>query len=240
MPRAFAQYADNHTTNRLRIEGGTKLAAIWIEESLYVSVDIDQCRRQHHHFRIVGSDKTGGITRMSKPDEKLRVPKHTPCRDLMLLAFAPPWVKGEKMRFGVFCLKCLTWFPIDDPSIGVGEVSVLQLRRQVTANLNEPRSAQADPELYDWLLNAANFAGDFLKSIAWAGLRADADNYPVLRPALLVMKFKYPEYAQHYTARLIAAAPELLQTLKAIHSVTDSEWIKQQCDDAIQKAEGGQ
>jgi hypothetical protein len=53
--------------------------------------------------------------------------------------------------------------------------------------------------LHDWLLNAANFAGDFLKSIAWAGLRADGDNYPVLRPALLFMKSKYPEYAQHYT-----------------------------------------
>ncbi len=63
----------------------------------------------------------------------------------------------------------------------------------------EPRSASADPELQDWLLNAANFAGAFLKSIAWAGLRADQDNYPVLRPALLVMKSKYPEYAQRYT-----------------------------------------
>lgn len=124
-------------------------------------------------------------------DQKLRVPKHTPCRDLMVLAFAP--------KFGVLCLKCLTWFQIDDPSISVGEVSVIQLRRQVTANLNEPRLASADPELQDWLLNTANFAGDFLKSIAWAGLRADGDNYPVLRPALLYMKAKYPEYAQLYT-----------------------------------------
>ena len=62
-----------------------------------------------------------------------------------------------------------------------------------------PKLASDDPELHDWLLNASNFAGDFLKTIAWAGLRADWNNYPQLRPVLLHMKDNYPEYAQRYT-----------------------------------------
>lgn len=59
--------------------------------------------------------------------------------------------------------------------------------------------AQDDMELADWLLNAQSFGGDFLRSLAEAGLRADHENYPVLRPVLLSMKEKYPKYATTYT-----------------------------------------
>jgi len=57
-------------------------------------------------------------------------------------------------------------------------------------------TAQEDSELIDWLLNAQMWAGDFLKSIAAAGLRADHENYPVLRPALLVFQAKFPKYSR--------------------------------------------
>lgn len=57
-----------------------------------------------------------------------------------------------------------------------------------------PRTAQVDPVLIDWLLNVQAYAGDFLKFLAGAGMRADEHNYPVLRPVLLKMKEKYPEY----------------------------------------------
>ena len=60
-------------------------------------------------------------------------------------------------------------------------------------------SAQEDNELFDWLLNAAGHgtsppAGDFLKNFAEAALRADTENYLVLRPVLVVMAEKYPKY----------------------------------------------
>jgi hypothetical protein len=59
--------------------------------------------------------------------------------------------------------------------------------------------AQEDSELFSWLVNAAGHgtgapAGDFLKNLAEAGLRADAENYLVLRPVLVLMAMKYPKY----------------------------------------------
>jgi len=59
--------------------------------------------------------------------------------------------------------------------------------------------AQSDTELFDWLINASGHgtrpaAGDFLKNLAESALHADHTNYPVLRPVLLVMATKYPEY----------------------------------------------
>ncbi len=58
--------------------------------------------------------------------------------------------------------------------------------------------AQEDPELIDWLLGIANdkpvSAGSFLHSLAHMALRADNENYPIFRPALLEMKKKYPQY----------------------------------------------
>lgn len=60
-------------------------------------------------------------------------------------------------------------------------------------------TAQEDTMLFYWLLNASGrgitpAAGDFLKHLAEAGLHADAENYAVLRPVLLIMSKKYPTY----------------------------------------------
>jgi|ERR1039458_5651319 hypothetical protein len=51
-----------------------------------------------------------------------------------------------------------------------------------------------DPELLEWMNNASLKAGGFLSSLAWAGLRADWQNYPIMRSLLLEMRKKYPEY----------------------------------------------
>ncbi len=56
--------------------------------------------------------------------------------------------------------------------------------------------AADDPELFNWLDQASAKGGGFLKTIAMAGLRADSDNYEILRPALLQLKAKYPKYAK--------------------------------------------
>jgi len=61
--------------------------------------------------------------------------------------------------------------------------------------------ANVDPELWDWLLVASGAtarpaAGDFLRTLAEAALRADPDNYRILRPALVLLKAKYPKYAR--------------------------------------------
>jgi hypothetical protein len=58
--------------------------------------------------------------------------------------------------------------------------------------------AHEDTQLLDWLLGIANQkpveSGDFLKSLADAALRADWENYAALRPALLYIRDKYPQY----------------------------------------------
>lgn len=54
--------------------------------------------------------------------------------------------------------------------------------------------AQQDEELLPWIFNAKERAGDFLKSLCEAALRADADNYGIIRPALLHMKNRFPKY----------------------------------------------
>jgi hypothetical protein len=51
-----------------------------------------------------------------------------------------------------------------------------------------------DPELLEWLANASQRGGGFVQSIANAGLRADHENYPLIRTVLLVMRGKYTEY----------------------------------------------
>lgn len=55
-------------------------------------------------------------------------------------------------------------------------------------------TAMEDDELVKWLQEARHFGGSFVKAIAEAGLRADDDNYALLRPVLLVLKDKYPKY----------------------------------------------
>jgi hypothetical protein len=51
-----------------------------------------------------------------------------------------------------------------------------------------------DPELLEWLAKANQFGGSFISSIARAGLVADHENYPLIRPLLIEMRKKYPAY----------------------------------------------
>jgi hypothetical protein len=51
-----------------------------------------------------------------------------------------------------------------------------------------------DPELLEWLSNAKEKSGDFVRNIAEAGLRADPENYPLMRSLLIAMRKKYPAY----------------------------------------------
>jgi hypothetical protein len=51
-----------------------------------------------------------------------------------------------------------------------------------------------DPELLEWLANANQRGGGFVASLANAALRADPENYWLMRPLLLQMREKYPDY----------------------------------------------
>lgn len=51
-----------------------------------------------------------------------------------------------------------------------------------------------DPELLEWLAKASQEGGGFISSIARAGLVADEENYPAIRPFLLLMRARYPKY----------------------------------------------
>ena len=64
--------------------------------------------------------------------------------------------------------------------------------------------AQEDVELFPWLIAVSHHAGDFLKNLGEAGLRADRLNYPILRPVLLAMKTKYPSYGDEEEQRMRA------------------------------------
>jgi hypothetical protein len=63
---------------------------------------------------------------------------------------------------------------------------------------------QDDPDVLDWangVSNVTSGAGDFLRAVAYAALRADWENYPILRPALLQLVEKYPAYLEEERAR---------------------------------------
>ena len=51
-----------------------------------------------------------------------------------------------------------------------------------------------DPELLEWLAKAKEEGGGFVSHVAHAGLVADHENYPILRPVLVEMRKKYPAY----------------------------------------------
>jgi hypothetical protein len=58
-----------------------------------------------------------------------------------------------------------------------------------------PLIAQSDDsELLEWLVNAREKGGGFVAALADAALVADWENYPILRPVLLDMRKKYPQY----------------------------------------------
>jgi len=58
--------------------------------------------------------------------------------------------------------------------------------------------AQHDIQLFPWLLGIHGARptepGKFLRHLAEAALRADPENYQLMRPALLVLQLKYPKY----------------------------------------------
>jgi hypothetical protein len=51
-----------------------------------------------------------------------------------------------------------------------------------------------DPELLEWLAKASEDGGGFVSSVARAGLVADHENYPLIRPLLLQLRTKYTTY----------------------------------------------
>jgi hypothetical protein len=52
-----------------------------------------------------------------------------------------------------------------------------------------------DRDLWPWVYGLFIMgAGDFLKNVGRAAQHADHENYPKLRPFLLEMKAKYPQY----------------------------------------------
>jgi hypothetical protein len=51
-----------------------------------------------------------------------------------------------------------------------------------------------DPELVEWLAKALLMGGGFVSLIAQAGLIADREHYPLIRPLLIQMRAKYPQY----------------------------------------------
>lgn len=54
---------------------------------------------------------------------------------------------------------------------------------------------QNDPGILAWVMQLQKMhAGGFLTSIGEAAQRADAENYPLIRPLLLILKEKYPDY----------------------------------------------
>lgn len=53
---------------------------------------------------------------------------------------------------------------------------------------------QNDSEMKVWVLNLYRLrAGSFLQSVGEAAQRADIENYALMRPLLLALKFKYPD-----------------------------------------------
>ena len=55
--------------------------------------------------------------------------------------------------------------------------------------------AQTDNEgLFRWIQNAQMNGGGFITAIATAALLADTYNYPLLRPSLIAIRGRYPDY----------------------------------------------
>jgi hypothetical protein len=51
-----------------------------------------------------------------------------------------------------------------------------------------------DPELLEWLSKAHTEGGHFVRGVAMAALFADHENYPLIRPMILELRKKYPQY----------------------------------------------
>lgn len=59
-------------------------------------------------------------------------------------------------------------------------------------------TAHTDPDLNNWIFSILDCRkvgnGSFILAVATAAVRADDDNYAILRSALLALKAKYPKY----------------------------------------------
>jgi hypothetical protein len=51
-----------------------------------------------------------------------------------------------------------------------------------------------DPELLEWLAKANQSGGGFVSALSRAALVADDENYIILRPVLMQIRRKYPQY----------------------------------------------
>lgn len=71
-------------------------------------------------------------------------------------------------------------------------------QREAQDRMHDGLTAKRDPILCQWISgvvkNKPVESGSFLKAVANAALRADWENYPILWPALLDLKTKYPKF----------------------------------------------
>lgn len=56
------------------------------------------------------------------------------------------------------------------------------------------RTAEMDEALRNWIINAANNDSGFLMPFAKACVRANIENWEILRPAAEIFREKYPKY----------------------------------------------
>jgi len=69
------------------------------------------------------------------------------------------------------------------------------VRRSRNVDMRRYLIAQTDdPELLEWMAKARDRGSHFISSMATAGLIADHENYPLIRPALMELRLKYREY----------------------------------------------
>lgn len=74
-------------------------------------------------------------------------------------------------------------------------VGLVLLRSDSLPYVIAPLVAQNDdPELLEWLADAERRGGGFVSRVAGAALRADHENYPLIRPLVLQLRAKYTEY----------------------------------------------
>jgi hypothetical protein len=70
--------------------------------------------------------------------------------------------------------------------------------------------AQEDQDLAPWLYGIANGkphqSGDFLRALVDAAFRADPLNYPVLRPSLVIISKRYPQYRDDHPENPVTGA----------------------------------
>lgn len=96
-----------------------------------------------------------------------------------------------------------------DADVETAARHIRQLKRQWDTYAGTPMPigpaiVQLDPDVLDWcngVLHPTCQGGSFLSSLADAALRADEANYPLLRPFLLGMMKKYPQYLELERAR---------------------------------------